>query len=173
MAKSPTAWVVNPLASTADVVNYDSATTPYDASTQPYDGYSASTASPTTWKNPTAYTPLSELYQQYYGGPVTEVPLYAAPSHWVPNPGEINQAGQYVEADSSEADLYIYDGVTGNPYASASITYSDANVPYSFSGTALPYDSSTRNYDGVNPNNPSFYSWKQATAWTQVTGGSY
>jgi len=130
--------------------------------------------SPTTWKNPTAYTPLSVLYQQYYGGPTT-VPLYAAPSHWVLNPGEVNQAGQYVETNSAEADLYPYDGgSTFTSYSDSTISYSDSAETYIGSGTVTPvyeYDSTDRNYDGVN-DGLSFYSWKNATDWTPLTGGN-
>jgi hypothetical protein len=148
VGKNPTGWNFNPLASTTDLINYDVATEKYDTSTQPYDGYASNTPSPNTPKNPTAYTPLSVLYQQYYGGPTT-VPLYAAPSHWVANPGEINQAGQYIETDSAEANLYPYDQGT-REY--------DNNNPKT-------------DYDGTN-GNLSFSSWKNPSQWTPITGGS-
>ena len=152
MAKSPTGWTINPLAPTANVINYDSAIMPYDKSTQPYDGFPDNTPSPTSWKNPTAYTPLSELYQQYYGGSVTHVPLWAAPSHWVYNPGIINQSGIYVPTQGAEADLDIYDNTTD------SYDGSNANV--------------SPNYDSTN-NGMSFASWKTPTDWTPITGGSF
>jgi hypothetical protein len=127
MSKSPTAWVTNPLASTSNIIEYDVSTEKYDNAAQPYDGVN-NNPSPTTWKNPTAYTPLSELYQQYYGGPTT-VPLFAAPLHWVANPGEINQAGQYVEANSAEADLYEYDGTqTGTSYSNPTVKYGSSSI---------------------------------------------
>jgi hypothetical protein len=147
IGRNPTTWVANPLASTADIINYDVATEEYDVSTQPYDGVT-NNPSPTTWKNPTSYTPLSELYQQYYGGP-TSVPLYAAPVTWVANPGEINQSGQYVETDSADANLYPYDQ------------------------SAREYDNTNpdTNYDGTN-GNLSFNSWKNPAAWKPIVGGS-
>ena len=148
VGKNPTAWVWNPLASTSNIINYDDSTEEYDVSTQPYDGVNNS-PSPTTWKNPTAYTPLSELYQQYYGGP-SSVPLYAAPSHWVANPGEINQSGQYVETNSAEANLY--------PYDQGAREYDNANPK--------------TNYDGTN-GSLSFGSWKNPSQWTPITGGSF
>lgn len=146
MSKSPTSWTINPLASTSNVIEYDNSKTPYDDATQPYDGYSSSSPSPTSIKNPTAYTPLSELYQQYYGGP-TEVPLYAAPRHWVANPYEFNETGQYTEGMSAEANLYPYDQSTRE------------------------YDQTALDYDGTN-DGKSFASWKNATGWTPITGGN-
>ncbi len=149
MSKSPTSWTFNPLASTADLINYDVSTEPYDNSAQPYDGVSSDSYA--SWKNPTAYTPLSELYQQYYGGPTT-VPLFAAPVHWAANPGMENQAGTYVATAGAEADLDIFDNSTDS---------------YDGSNSAV-----SPNYDSTN-NGMSFESWKKATAWTEVTGGSF
>lgn len=150
MAKSPTYWNPNPIASTSNLINYDVATQPYDSATQPYDGVLAK-ESLANWKNPTAYTPLSELYQQYYGGPTT-VPLFAAPTHWVGNPGMINQSGQYVPTAGAEADLDIYDNATDS--------YDGSNPLVS------------PNYDSTN-NGMSFTNWKKATNWTPITGGSF
>lgn len=148
MAKHATAWNFNLVADTANLINYDVSTEPYDNSAQPYDGVTQSLAS---WKNPTAYTPLSELYQQYYGGP-TSVPLFAAPIHWVGNPGMENQAGTYVATAGSEADLDIYDNSTDS---------------YDGSNTAV-----AANYDSTIAGE-SIASWKNATQWTPITGGSF
>ena len=150
MAKSPTAWSFNPLASTANLINYDVSTEPYDNSTQPYDG--VTNQSYASWKNPTAYTPLSELYQQYYGGP-TSVPLFAAPITWVFNPGINNQNATYVPSEGATADLDIWDN--------SADSYDGSNSAVSPS------------YDSINPNQPSFNSWKQPTDWTPITGGSF
>ena len=150
MAKSPTAWSFNPLASTANLINYDVSTEPYDSSTQPYDG--VTNQSYASWKNPTAYTPLSELYQQYYGGP-TSVPLFAAPITWVFNPGINNQNATYVPSEGATADLDTWDNATDS--------YDGSN------------SSVSPNYDSINPNQPSFNSWKQPTDWTPITGGSF
>jgi hypothetical protein len=149
VSKNPTGWNFNPVASTADLINYDVSTEPYDKSTQPYDGYASNSPSPNTPKNPTAYTPLSELYQQYYGGPST-VPLFAAPSHWDYNPGLVNQSGQYVTSLSGSANVYEYDQSTRE----------------------YDNDNDKTNYDGTN-GSLSFDNWKNATAWTAVTGGSF
>ena len=175
MAKSPTAWSFNPLASTANLINYDVSTEPYDNSTQPYDG--VTNQSYASWKNPTAYTPLSELYQLYYGGP-TSVPLFAAPITWVFNPGINNQNATYVPSEGATANLYPYDqstrpydGTLNGTYAtysSSSVTYSDSDV--TFAGDSLTPNAS--DYDGTN-NGLSFNSWKQPTDWTPITGGSF
>jgi hypothetical protein len=148
IGKNPTGWNFNPLASQADLIEYDTVTEPYDNEQQPYDGYASTFPSPNTPKTPTAYTPLSELYQQYYGGP-SYVPLYAAPSHWVFNPGLVNQSGQYVTTAGAEANLY----------------------PYDQSNRLYDNDNPDTDYDGTN-GAESFYSDKAPTQWTQLTGGS-
>lgn len=147
MQAGPTSWINNPIASTSNVVEYDSANQQYDDASQPYDGYAAG-ENPNSWKNPAAWT-NSLIYpaqQQYYGGP-SYVPLYGGPTNWVANAGIVNQAGQYVPSEGADANLRQYDGAM------------------------TPYDSSQFDYDGTN-NGESFDNWKQATAWTPITGGN-
>lgn len=150
MAKAPTYWNPNPIASTSNLINYDVSTEPYDNASQPYDGVLQG-ESLLNWKNPTYYTPLSELYQQYYGGP-TSVPLFAAPSTWVFNPGINNQNATYVPSEGATADLDIYDNSTDS---------------YDGSNSAV-----SPNYDSTN-NGLSFNSWKKPTSWAPITGGSF
>ncbi len=176
MAQNPTSWNLNPTASTADVIPFDSATVPYDSATQPYDGY-ASGQKPYNWKNATSYT-NSLVYpaeQQYYGSP-SYVPLYGAPVKWDLNPGIVNLAGQYETSLSGSADIYPFD--ESLPYDQSGVTFDGMNIQYgldeydnpsdTYDGT--PGDIYGENYDGVTVE--PFYSWKQATYWNPITGGN-
>lgn len=153
MSKNPTAWTYNWTAPTTNVIQYDLSTEPYDNSAQPYDGYPAG-VSPNSIKTPTVWTTLSgvgSLYQQYYGGP-TDVPLWAAPTHWSYNWGLQYQDNYYNTTLGAEADLDIYDNSTDS---------------YDGSNSAV-----SPNYDSTN-NGESFFSRKHPTVWTEVTGGSF
>jgi hypothetical protein len=148
---NPTSWNLNPTASTADVVPYDSAIREYDVSTQPYDSY-ASGNNPYNWKNASVWT-NSLVYpaqQQYYGGP-SYVPLYGGPTAWVANPGMVNQSGQYVSSQGANADLDIYDNSTDS---------------FDGSNTAV-----ASNYDSTIAGIP-IDNWKSPTAWAPITGGN-
>ena len=142
----PTQWSFNPMADTSLDIEYGDTTTQYGSTTQPYGGY-ANETSLANWRNPTSWANslVVGTYQEYYGGP-TYVPLNGAPTQWFPNAQPDNEAGQYDPSNSAYANLREYD-----------------------SGTQ-PYDSATTEYDGMN--GQSFYSWKNPTAWTPISGGN-
>lgn len=145
MQAEPTSWNFNPVASTSNVVEYDSASREYDLSTQSYDGYAAG-ANPYNWKNAAVWqnSLVYPAQQQYYGGP-SYVPLYGGPTNWVANSGIVNQSGQYVPSEGADANLRQYDGAM------------------------TPYDSGNFDYDGTN-NGESFANWKTPAQWTPISG---
>jgi len=169
----PTLWNFNPLANTANNIDYGDDTTDYGSTTQPYGGYSTPTST-ANWRNPTAWANSLVVgsYQEYYGGP-SYVPLNAAPTQWFANAAPDNEAGVYDPTSGAYADLYNYDNVnpsTFTTYSNPNSDYSESTLTYSgVNSTDQPYDSSTREYDGMN-NDQSFYSWKNATAWTVISG---
>lgn len=168
----PTQWNFNPLANTSNVIEYDG-TNEYDSSTQPYDGYSTATST-VNWRNPTSWANSLVVgsYQEYYGGP-SYVPLYGQPTQWFANASPDNEAGQYDPTNSAYADLYTYDNLdtsTSTTYSSPTNTFSEATLTYGALQTSpMEYDSSTREYDGMNAKQ-SFYSWKNPTSWTVISG---
>lgn len=140
----PTLWNYNPMANTANDIDYNDSSVTYTDASQPYGGYTTPTSS-VNWRNPTSWANSLVVgsYQEYYGGP-SYVPLWGAATQWFANETPDNEAGQYDPSNSAYANLYPYD---------------DANDPY---------DSSTRNYDGGT--GESFSNWRNPTAWTVITG---
>ncbi len=169
----PTQWNFNPLVNNTNVIEYDVDTQPYDSATQPYDGYTTSTST-VSWKNPTTWANSLVVgsYQEYYGGP-SYVPLYGAPTQWFGNETPDNEAGQYDPSNSAYANLYNYDNLnpsTATTYSNPKTTYSSSTITYSgVNSKSQPYDSTSREYDGMN-NGQSFVNWKNATAWTVISG---
>ncbi len=169
----PTQWNFNPMADTSLDIEYGDSTTQYGSTTQPYGGY-ANETSLANWRNPTSWANslVVGTYQEYYGGP-SYVPLNGAPTQWFPNAQPDNEAGQYDPNNSAYANLWTYDGViNGTP-----IDYGDATVNYGADLTygglplnPLVYDSTTREYDGMN--GQSFVNWRNPTAWTPISGGN-